>query len=70
MADLKEGSDYYFNSQGLVVFTSEYLLKRGHCCLSGCLHCPYSLNHKIDPNIPTELQLGPIDKDNSDFEND
>jgi hypothetical protein len=25
-----------------VVFTELYHLKRGHCCESGCRHCPYS----------------------------
>ncbi|MDN5203460.1 DUF5522 domain-containing protein [Fulvivirgaceae bacterium BMA10] len=33
--------DYYFNEQGLMVFTREYLLKRGYCCKNGCRHCPY-----------------------------
>ena len=36
-----EGEDYYFNEAGLLVFTREYHLKRGYCCNSGCLHCPY-----------------------------
>jgi hypothetical protein len=26
---------------GFVVFTSTFLLERGHCCGSGCRHCPY-----------------------------
>ncbi|MDX5339042.1 MAG: DUF5522 domain-containing protein [Cyclobacteriaceae bacterium] len=33
--------DYYFNESGLMVFTEKYHLKRGHCCGSGCKHCPY-----------------------------
>lgn len=33
--------DYYFNEQGLMVFTEKYHLKRGYCCGSGCKHCPY-----------------------------
>ena len=24
-----------------VVFTSQYHLRRGYCCNSGCRHCPY-----------------------------
>ena len=24
-----------------MVFTEEYHLKRGYCCKSNCLHCPY-----------------------------
>jgi hypothetical protein len=38
---LVEGEDFYFNEQGLMVFTAKYHLKRGHCCKSGCKHCPY-----------------------------
>lgn len=36
------GVDYYFNEDGLIVFTENYHLKRGYCCESGCKHCPYS----------------------------
>lgn len=38
---LIEGKDFYFNEEGLMVFTSKYLLERGYCCKSGCKHCPY-----------------------------
>jgi hypothetical protein len=34
--------DYYFNAQGLMVFTEKYHLKRGYCCGSNCKHCPFS----------------------------
>jgi hypothetical protein len=37
---LVEGEDYYFEG-ALVVFTEAFLLRRGHCCESGCRHCPY-----------------------------
>jgi len=33
--------DYYFNENGLMVFTEQYHLRRGYCCGSGCKHCPY-----------------------------
>lgn len=33
--------EVYFNENGLMVFTAEYLLKRGYCCGSGCTHCPF-----------------------------
>lgn len=26
---------------GLFVMTASYLAERGHCCDSGCRHCPY-----------------------------
>ncbi len=43
MSDKKliENIDYYINKEGLLVFTAKYLLERGYCCTSGCLHCPF-----------------------------
>ena len=40
-AALQEGVDFYFNEEGLMVLTREFLLKRGFCCHSGCENCPY-----------------------------
>lgn len=37
---LLEGQDFY-SEDGYIVFTEQYLLKRGTCCDSGCRHCPY-----------------------------
>jgi iron complex transport system substrate-binding protein len=37
---LKEGLDYYFEND-LMVFTSDYLARRGYCCNNRCRHCPY-----------------------------
>lgn len=48
--------DYYIDPNGNLVFTKAYHLKRGHCCYSGCLHCPYNKEETIDPNIPLELR--------------
>jgi hypothetical protein len=33
--------DFYFDPGGMMVFTAAYHLRRGHCCASGCRHCPY-----------------------------
>ena len=33
--------DFYLLPDGRMVFTREYHLKRGYCCKSNCLHCPY-----------------------------
>lgn len=52
---LIENVDYTINPDGNLVFTASYLLKRGHCCQSGCLNCPYGYTQKIDPNIPAEF---------------
>ena len=38
---MEEGTDYYFNEQGLMVFTAAYHLKRGYCCKNKCKHCPW-----------------------------
>ncbi len=38
---LIEGIDFYMNEDGLMVFTREYHLKRGHCCKNRCKHCPW-----------------------------
>ncbi|HOZ83860.1 MAG TPA: DUF5522 domain-containing protein [Niabella sp.] len=44
-----ENSQYYFNEDGLVVFTEAYHLQRGHCCGNGCLHCPYDYEKVSEP---------------------
>jgi hypothetical protein len=36
-----EDEDFYLSKEGFIVFTEKYHLKRGHCCKSGCRHCPY-----------------------------
>jgi hypothetical protein len=38
---LIEGTDFIWDSSGLMVFTAAYLKKRGYCCKSGCRNCPY-----------------------------
>ena len=38
---MEQGIDYYFNEQGLMVFTEAYHLKRGFCCKNKCRHCPW-----------------------------
>jgi hypothetical protein len=43
---LIEGEDYYLSLEGYRVFTEKYHLKRGHCCRSGCKHCPYGFDKK------------------------
>ena len=39
--ELIKGIDYYIDEKGLLVFTRSFHLKRGYCCGSGCMHCPY-----------------------------
>jgi hypothetical protein len=44
-AERNDSADYYMEN-GFVVFTETYHLKRGHCCRSGCRHCPYGFKRK------------------------
>ena len=44
-----DDEDYYFNNDGLVVFTAEYLLQRGYCCGNGCQNCPYDYKNVAEP---------------------
>ncbi|MEB3204028.1 MAG: DUF5522 domain-containing protein [Candidatus Sericytochromatia bacterium] len=37
---LVEGVDYTLE-RGLMVFTADYLRRRGFCCRNGCRHCPW-----------------------------
>ncbi len=34
-------ADFYTDSDGNLVFTAAYHLKRGSCCGLGCRHCPF-----------------------------
>lgn len=38
--------DYYISEEGYYIFTKEYHLKRGYCCLSGCINCPFGYDKK------------------------
>ena len=39
-SNIIEGIDYYFED-GNYVFKPWFHLKRGYCCKSDCMHCPY-----------------------------
>ena len=40
---------FFFNSDGKVVFTAQYLLNRGYCCGNGCTNCPYDFKNVPEP---------------------
>lgn len=41
-AAVREGRPTYLDpTTGFTVFTSQALLAQGHCCGSGCRHCPF-----------------------------
>ncbi len=46
---------FYVNDNGFMVFTSEYLLKRGYCCGNGCKHCPF--DYKNVENEKSRIKL-------------
>jgi len=46
---LLEDRDFYYSNEGFLVFTEQYLLKRGHCCENACKHCPYGFKKAISP---------------------
>lgn len=41
MQKLIKEVDFYYDTNGLMVFTALYHQKRGFCCGNGCRHCPY-----------------------------
>ncbi len=48
---MEQGEDYYFNEDGLMVFTEAYHLKRGYCCKNKCRHCPWAFGRpKLNNN--------------------
>jgi hypothetical protein len=32
---------YYYNDEGLMVFTEQFHIERGFCCGNYCKHCPF-----------------------------
>lgn len=46
---LLEGTDFYYNDDGYMVFTEKYLLNRGYCCGNGCRHCPFNYENVPEP---------------------
>jgi hypothetical protein len=39
---MADGEDGYLDpTTGFVVFTADFLERRGFCCGNGCRHCPY-----------------------------
>jgi hypothetical protein len=40
-SELTEGTHFYYNENGYMVFTELYHTLRGYCCSNGCKCCPY-----------------------------
>jgi hypothetical protein len=58
--------DFYFDEDGLMIFTAHFLLRRGKCCGLGCRHCPYGYINVPEPKR-TRLLLE-IKNNTHDFE--
>jgi hypothetical protein len=43
--------DFYYNKEGLMVFTSKYLSERGYCCGNVCKHCPFNYVNVNEENF-------------------
>lgn len=58
-APLVEGVDYTVEA-GRWMFTAAFHLKRGHCCESGCRHCPYGFTRSgvEQPEPPSRQPQG------------
>ena len=48
--DKLDKDEYYNSSEGYVIFTEKYHLKRGYCCNNNCKHCPYKEETKNKKN--------------------
>ena len=46
--------DFYKDKYGNIVMTESFHIKRGKCCGSGCLHCPYEPNWQRGSKILKE----------------
>ncbi len=54
---LKEHEDYYILPDGRLVFTADYLKRRGYCCGNGCMNCPYDFLNVPEPKRSRLLSL-------------
>jgi len=59
MKELTEGVDFYYNEQGLMVFTEKFHLERGYCCGNGCRHCPFNYDRVPEPRRSDLLSQRP-----------
>ena len=53
---MTEGEDFYYNEEGLLVFTARYHLERGVCCGNNCRHCPFDHIHVPEKLTPSDTE--------------
>jgi hypothetical protein len=51
---LVEGVDYTLE-EGKLVFTQDFLLRRGYCCNSRCRNCPYKLRQEENSDDKNQM---------------
>jgi len=49
MTPFREGEEFYYNEEGLMVLTEKYHRERGYCCGNGCKHCPFNYINVPEP---------------------
>lgn len=52
---LVEGVDFYREGPFLV-FTEDWLRRRGYCCESGCRHCPWGYRKDRRADVPDDRE--------------
>ncbi len=65
MNQQQPNKNYYFDDNGLLVFTAYYLSQRGYCCGNGCTHCPYNYI-----NVPEEFKQQLIHQNKNQISNE
>jgi len=41
---------FYYSTEGYIIFTEKYHLRRGYCCKNNCKHCPFGYDIKTGLN--------------------
>jgi hypothetical protein len=50
--------EFYRLTDGRMVFTERYHLRRGYCCGNGCRHCPFEAEGQTGAQAPREVLAG------------
>jgi hypothetical protein len=63
---LIEGVHFYYDNNGLTVFTHLYHLEKGYCCGNGCRHCPFDYVNVPEPRKTLLTENGGSKKEMAD----
>ena len=56
MKTLVKGEDYYYDENGMFVFTAGYHRERGYCCGFECRECPFEYEAVNEPRRSLVLE--------------